>query len=265
MLFWKFLENHRHGLLPIHINKLAGMCSAFTGHDIEKLVQKALLWPSQKVMDAKYFTRVPNPFYCLNKDCTSYHPCHKNSSGATAMTIDYLLDYLSDYPCLPLITLDDMVHALRDTPRTIKEDDLKKMSKFSLEMNKPLRQNSLTMQKPSIEPVICHQAEITLLWQMKFVLLNSANLSQNQIFWRKQKFKLFKISSNQLAKSIVEQLTEKEDEHLAVSFIRWINEFDDYEQLTHLGAEHKKIHLSVHDVVEKICQENSLQGFEFAL
>ena len=100
---------------------------------------------------------------------------------------------------------------------------------------------------------------------MKFVLLNSANLSQNQIFWRKKKFKLFKISSNQLAKSIVEQLTEKEDESLAVSFIRQINEFDDYEQLTHLRAEHKKIHLSVHDVVEKICQENSLQGFEFAL
>ena len=265
MLLWKFLQKQQHGLLQVHIKKIAGMCNGFSGHDIKKLVDKASMWPSQKVMEAKYFSREKNPFLCLKKDCQSYHPCHQNGSGAEAITIDHILDNLSEDPCVPIITYDDMIQAIKETPKTVKAEDLKNMSKFSLDMNRPLRQSPMSMQKPAVEPEISHQKEIEILWQMKFVLLNSADLSRRQIFWRKQKFKVFKIQSNALAKAQIKKVKERDGETLEACMIKWTKDFNDSEKMTHSGAEHMKIHLSVHDVVKKICRDKSLQSFEFDL
>jgi len=123
------------GSTPTSINEqdyieLGKETDGYSGADIQLVVRDALMQPVRKVQTATHFKRVrahsrDDPSVWANDFLT---PCSPGDPNAIAMS---WMDVPGDKLYEPEVTMRDMLNSLKNQKRTVNEEDLEKLQKFT--------------------------------------------------------------------------------------------------------------------------------------
>lgn len=111
-------------------NVLASKTHGYSGADINMVVRDALMQPVRKVQSATHWIKVrgpsrDDPNVMVNDLLT---PCSPGTAGAFEMS---WMDVPSEKLFEPVVTMQDMSRSLSSQKKTVNEDDLGKLQKFT--------------------------------------------------------------------------------------------------------------------------------------
>ena len=256
-LLWKFLQDEKHSLISSHIKYCAHLCEGFTGRDINRVIKNTKFWPSRKLLQSRYFSQVPNMYYCLSMDCDKYHPCSENYVGAEEKDIKIIKKDV----CQPMISPADLIFEIRSTPCTATHDDLQNIKKYEqqLKLNMHCKQRKMSVARSG---AIENLEKLEFLWKMNSILTFTSHQSKMKRIVKKFKYKNFQISSAGLAKTIIEKEAKKGDTSaLASMIVRCLEDFEETERYFHSEIDYLRCQLDVDDYIEKICKDK-LNSFD---
>ena len=111
-------------------NVLASKTDGYSGADINMVVRDALMQPVRKVQSATHWVKVRGPLrddpnVMVNDLLT---PCSPGAPGAIEMS---WVDVPGEKLFEPVVTMHDMSRSLSSQKKTVNEDDLLKLQKFT--------------------------------------------------------------------------------------------------------------------------------------
>ena len=258
-LLWKLLKNQKHSFLPVHIKQCAQMCDGFSGRDIGNVIENCKKWPTHKLLNAKYFSRVPNFFYCLHSNCDKYHPCSEEYVGAEENNVRNI----SNYICHPMMTPADLIFEIRSTPCTATQTDLEQIKKYEQQLKLNNMHNRQRKMPPAVPVTIENLEKLEFLWKMNSIMISTPHQSKMKKIVKKIKYENFKTPSAGLAKTIIEREAKKAGgSPLASMIVRCTADFEETEQYFHSEIEYLRCHLDIDDYIERICKDK-LNSFDF--
>ena len=71
------------------------------------------------MLNCKYFTTLPTPLICLDRNCQKYHIAQSGFEGAVQKS--YSKEKASEF-CRPAMTINDILDAVRTYPATITKE-----------------------------------------------------------------------------------------------------------------------------------------------
>ena len=134
------LNKTKHCLTQGHIAKIANLTKGRSGFDVAMILENACDAPMTKVLSSTHFTRVPTPLLCLDFLCQKWHISDKKFTEAEEHTYDD--EKVDDY-CLPAVTVNDVLNALRAYPVTITNEHLKKHQNYATKINVKINEPNL--------------------------------------------------------------------------------------------------------------------------
>jgi len=131
-MFRLHLGNTANSIGEEDYKTLGARTEGYSGADISILVRDALMQPVRKVQTATHFRRVRGPSRSENNAVVDdlLTPCSAGTPGALEMT---WADVPGDKLFEPPVTMSDMLKSLSTSKPTVNDEDLKKLTKFTLD------------------------------------------------------------------------------------------------------------------------------------
>ena len=126
------LDGVKHCLTQGHIAKIANLTKDRSGFDVATIVENACGAPRTKVTSSTHFTKVPTPLLCLDLLCQKLHISDEKFPDAKKHA--YNDDKIDDY-CIPAVTVNDVLKAMREYPVTVTKEHLKKHQDYAKKIN----------------------------------------------------------------------------------------------------------------------------------
>lgn len=116
-------------LTQLDYRQLANQSQGYSGSDIAVVVRDALMQPVRKVLSATHFKWVTTT-NSEGKQIKKLTPCSPGDQGAEEKT---WAEVEADELLEPALNLNDFIRALRNTPPTVREEDVKRHYEFTHE------------------------------------------------------------------------------------------------------------------------------------